>query len=395
MYYAKILKPLTCFIFSLALISVISPAIKSAYALEMEFKSRAALLMEYNSGKVIYSLNENERIFPASITKIMTLLLALESLHRGDISLQDEVPITQNAASMGGAQLFLSQGDVVDMESLLTGIAVGSANDATLAVAEYIAGSEKAFVEMMNMRAAELKMKNTNFVNPTGLHHAEHFSSAFDIALMSRELLKHDLFFRWSTIWMDENFLEGRIKSGKVYLSNTNRMIRTYRNSDGIKTGYTRESGHSIAASAMRNGTRFIAIVLGAPDKEIRYQEATALLNYAFANFTSISLKNEKEKVARLPVEKGNLAEVDIVTTEKVSFLLKKGEDADYNTKVELPSFLRAPLHAGEKVGEILVTRGDEVLKAVDLVAAQDVEKATFSQLLRRYFNFWVTFGRK
>lgn len=362
---------------------------------KVEFKSKAALIMDYDSAEIIYSRNENEKLFPASITKIMTLLLALEALERGDISLQDEVPITHNAAGMGGSQLFLSQGDVVDMESLLIGITVGSGNDASVAVAEYISGSEGAFVELMNERALELNMNNTSFINPTGLHHDEHYSTAYDIALMGRELLKHNLFFRWSKIWMNENFLEGRIRSGKVFLSNTNRMVRFYRGCDGIKTGYTREAGHSIATTAKRNGTRFIAVVLNAPDSDTRYAEAASLLDYAFANFVSVSLKDDKEIITCLPVEKGNILEVDIVAAQKISFLLKKGEEANYATEVVLPPSLKPPLAAGEAVGSFIVSHGDDIVKTIELEVAQDVESATFHLLFRRYLDAWLNFGRK
>ena len=367
----------------------------NVYALkEMEFKSKAALLMDFGSAEIIYSLNEHEKLFPASTTKIMTLLLTLEALQRGEISLQDEVPITHNAAAMGGSQLFLSQGDVVDMESLLIGVAVGSGNDAAVAVAEYIAGSERAFVDMMNRRALELNMHSTNFINPTGLHHGEHYSTAYDIALMGRELLNHNLFFRWSTIWMDENFLEGQIRSGRVFLSNTNRMVRFYRGCDGIKTGYTREAGQCIAATAQRDETRFIAVVLGAPDSDTRYNEAAALLDYAFANFISVSLKDKNEIIASLPVEKGNITKVSVVAAEKISFMLKKGEETSYSTEVILPRSLHPPLTRGEVVGRFVVSQGDEIIKEVDLVVAQDVENASFPLLLRRYFDAWLNFGR-
>lgn len=372
------------------------PADGKALALEnMEFKSRAVLLMDYESGEVIFSLNGHERLFPASTTKIMTLLLALEALQRGEIFPQDEVPITKNAAAMGGSQLFLSQGDVVDMESLLIGIAVGSGNDAAVAVAEYIAGSEGGFVNMMNQRALELNMNNTNFINPTGLHDGEHYSTAYDIALMGRELLNHNLFFGLSKTWMDENFLEGRIRSGKVFLSNTNRMIRSYLGCDGIKTGYTREAGQCIAATARRNGTRFIAVTLGAPDSDTRYGEAAYLLDYAFANFTSVALKDKNEIIATLPVEKGNVTDVNVVAADKISFLLQKGVEADYTTEVALPLTLHPPLKSGETVGEFIILQEDEIIKKVDLVVVQEIKNATFSLLLRRYLDIWLNFGRK
>ncbi len=395
-FTTKMLRPLVFVLILLIVFSVcFIPPGGNVYALEeMEFKSNAVLLMDFGSAEIIYSLNEHEKLFPASTTKIMTLLLALEALQRGEISLQDEVPITHNAAAMGGSQLFLSQGDVVDMESLLIGIAVGSGNDAAVAVAEYIAGSEGSFVSMMNQRALELNMNNTNFINPTGLHHTEHYSTAYDIALMGRELLNHNQFFRWSTIWMDENFLEGQIRSGKVYLSNTNRMVRFYRGCDGIKTGYTREAGQCIATTAKRDETRFIAVVLGAPDSDTRYNEAASLLDYAFANFINVSLKDKYEIISTLPVEKGNITEVNVVAADKISFMLRKGEEASYSTEVVMPGSLHPPLARGEVVGRFVVSQGDDIIKEVDLIVAQDVENASFPLLLRRYLDTWLNFGR-
>lgn len=370
------------------------PVIAQNTDLEMEIQSGAALLMEYNTGEVIFAYNEHKKLYPASLTKIMTLLLALEALSRGEISLEDEVPVTEKASSMGGSQLFLSPGDVVDMESLLIGIAVGSANDAAVAVAEYLAGSEEAFVERMNRRAGELSMKNTNFENSTGLHSENHYSTAYDIAILSREILTYPLFYRWSNTWMDENFLEGKIKAGKVYLSNTNRLIHNYQGCDGIKTGYTREAGYNIAATAKRNDTRFLAVVLNAPSSDIRYQEAVKLLNSGFANYYSVLLARASEKITTLPVEKGTLQTVDVVTSENLSLLVRKGEEASYTTKVVLPQRLTAPLADREKVGKMQAWTGNKILKEVDLEVVQEVERASFPLLLRRYLETWLRFGR-
>lgn len=381
-----------CLIFSLILILGLSQ--NTVKAFDQQLQSKAALLMEAHTGEIIFAVNEHERLYPASITKIMTLLLALEALERGEISLEDEVTVSENASSFGGSTLFLSPGDLVDLESLLTGIAVGSGNDAAVALAEYIAGSEEAFVERMNKRAAELGMKNTNFVNCTGLHHDEHYTTAYDVALMSREIVKHPKFFSWSKIWMDENFLEGKIKSGKVFLSNTNRLIRYYRDCDGIKTGYTSQSGHSISATAMRDDTRFIAIVLNAPSSDIRYEEARNLLDFGFANYYTIILAGKKEKVATLPVEKGVLTETDVVTSDILSLLVKKGEEPQYKTEIVLPKKLKAPLFLENKVGKMMVMEGKTVLKEVDLEVSQEIEKASLPQLFRRYMEVWLKFGR-
>lgn len=322
----------------------------------------------------------------------MTLLLVMEDLNKGEVKLEDQVAISERASSMGGSEIFLSAGDVVDLESLLIGITVGSANDAAVAVAEHLAGSVEAFAERMNRRAVELGMKNTNFVNPTGLHHEAHITTAYDVALMSREIIKHPLFFNWTKIWMDENFLEGKIKSGKVYLSNTNRLIFDYRHCDGIKTGFTRQSGHSISATAKRENTRLLAVILNAPSSQVRYEEAASLLNHGFANYEYIPLAAEKEKIARLPVEKGHVAEVDVLVNENLSMLLKKGEEIQYTTETFLPKKLGAPLAAGSKVGQIKVTAGEKVLREVDLVTAENINKASIPLLFSRYFKIWLKF---
>lgn len=363
-------------------------------AFEGRIQSKAALLMEYKTGEILFAVNEHEKLYPASLTKIMTMLLALEALERGEISLDDQVPVTKYAESMGGSTIFLSAGDVVDMESLLIGMAVGSANDASVAVAEYISGSEAGFVEIMNRRADELGMKNTNFVNSNGLHHDDHYTTAFDVALMSRELMSYPIFTRWVSIWMDENFLEGKIKSEKVYLSNTNRLIHYYEGCDGVKTGYTDKAMHCISATAEKDGTRFIAVVLNSPSSDIRYEEAQDLLNYGFANFYTLELADKREKVARLPVEKGTAREIDILTTENLSLLIKKGDEPQYRTELELPKRLEAPVLIEKKVGKIKVMQGDTILKEVDLEVARDVAGASLTRLFRRYLETWLKFGR-
>jgi len=232
---------------------------------EFDLKAQAGLLMEVNSNKIIWEENSHERLYPASLTKIMSLLVVLEQLERKYFFLEDQVQISAGASAMGGSELFLSEGDVVSLGDLLIGMAVGSANDAAVAVAEHIGGSVESFVEMMNDKAGYLGMENTNFHNPHGLHHPDHFSSAYDIMLMSLAVLEHPQIHQWATIWMDEHFLKGKIKSGEVFLSNTNRLVYSYPGCDGLKTGFTREAGNGIAATARRNQTRFLVVVLGAP----------------------------------------------------------------------------------------------------------------------------------
>ena len=373
------------------LLSSVIPGVVYSFS-EEDFESKAILLMEHHTGEIVVSLNKDEKIFPASITKIMTLLIALEALSQGEISLDDEVPITERAASMGGSQLFLSAGDVIDMESLLIGITVGSGNDASVAVAEYLSGSEEAFVERMNQRAEELGMHHTHFVNSHGLHDEQHYSSAYDIALMSRELLSYPIFFRWTQIWMDEHFLEGRIRAGRVFLSNTNRLIRYYQGCDGVKTGYTRESGHSISASAERNGTRYIAVVMGAPSSDTRYEEAKKLLDYGFLNYYSVVLVPRNKVVATLPVDRGDAQEIDVIALENLSLLVKKGEENNFEIDYSLPARLEAPLEKGYPVGSAKALLKDQVIKEISLVLSDEVHKVSFPKLLSRYLEIWLRF---
>ncbi|HHU76928.1 MAG TPA: D-alanyl-D-alanine carboxypeptidase [Firmicutes bacterium] len=394
-YHTKILCQKTILFVLLMLGIVLLPLTDGAGAQEFMLQSKAALLMDNSTGEIIFSQNDQEKVFPASVTKIMTMLLALEALERGDITLQDQVPITKTAAGFGGSTIFLDVGDVVDVESLLIGIAVGSGNDAAVALAEYLAGSVEGFVDLMNRRAKELGMENTHFINPTGLHDEDHYTTAYDTALMTRELLgSHPIFFKWSTIWMDENFLEGKIKSGKVYLSNTNRLVRFYQGCDGVKTGYTDESLHSIVATAERNGMRFIAIAFNAPTSDIRYLEARQLLDFGFANFKSIQLAKKNEIVATLPIEKGNLQEIEIITAEMVGLLAGKEEKGDYATEMIHPKRLNAPLRKGDRVGSMQIISGNKILKEVDLIVSKDVEKASFGLLFKRYLGLWIRFGR-
>ena len=221
---------------------------------EFDFEADAALLMEVHSGEIIWEMNSREQLYPASLTKIMSLLLVLEKLEQNQVTLQDEVLISARASSMGGSELFLSEGDVVTLENLLIGMAVGSANDAAIAVAEHVGGSVEGFVEMMNEKARALGMTGTHFCNPHGLHNPDHYSTAYDIMLMSLALLEYPRIHEWATIWMDEHFLKDKIRSGEVYLSNTNRMVRSYQGCDGLKTGFTREAGNG--TPQRRNGVR-------------------------------------------------------------------------------------------------------------------------------------------
>ncbi len=362
--------------------------------IEFNYNVKAALMMETDTGKVIFAKNSSRKLYPASVTKIMTVLLAMEDLEEGKIHLDDEVAVSARAASMGGSQIFLSGGDRVSLEKMLIGIMVGSANDAAVAVAEHISGSVEAFVDRMNVRADNLGMKNTCFMNPHGLHDENHYTTAGDIGIMSRELLDYPLVHELAGLWMDEHFLEGEIKSGGVYLSNTNKLIRYYQGCDGLKTGFTNEADHCIAATAQRGDTRFLAIILGGVTSDERYDAARALMNHGFSRYQSVPVVKKGEVIKVMPVEKGDLAHVNIVARDHLSLLYPRGEKVEFEKETLLPEHLEAPLKKGQKVGEINASFKDEKV-GIDLVAAEGTARAGYFKLAGRIFSLWLSFGRR
>ncbi|MGI6098004.1 MAG: D-alanyl-D-alanine carboxypeptidase family protein [Dethiobacteria bacterium] len=366
----------------------------SVFAQDFALKAEAALLMDTASGTILFEKNMHEPLYPASITKLMTVLLALEDIENGKVSLKDRVVVSEKAAEMGGSQIFLSAGDELELEDLIIGMLVGSGNDAAYATAEYLSGSLEAFVERMNERARELGMKNTSFRNPHGLHDEEHYMSAYDISILAREILKYPRVHEWATIWADEHFLQGQIRAGEVYLSNTNRLVRYYQGCDGLKTGFTSEAGNSICATAKRGDTRFLAIILGAPSSDIRYEEARMLLDYAFANYQSVPVVGAGEEIAVLPVEKGKSTAVDVVTSVHLSLLLDKGATTQIEKEIELPEKLLAPVGEGEPLGRLIVKQQGTELAEVDLIAAEGVPRASLKDILQRILSLWLRFGR-
>lgn len=360
---------------------------------EFDLKAQAGLLMEVNSNKIIWEENSHERLYPASLTKIMSLLVVLEQLERKYFFLEDQVQISAGASAMGGSELFLSEGDVVSLGDLLIGMAVGSANDAAVAVAEHIGGSVESFVEMMNDKAGYLGMENTNFHNPHGLHHPDHFSSAYDIMLMSLAVLEHSQIHQWATIWMDEHFLKGKIKSGEVFLSNTNRLVYSYPGCDGLKTGFTREAGNGIAATARRNQTRFLVVVLGAPTVKERYEAAVTLLNYGFSRYKALPIADKNNLVATVTVDKGEPALLNLVAENRFGLLLPRGAEESFTREIVLAP-LRLPIRKGDKLGELVVVCSEGNKLSVDLVAAADVNRAAPPVIFLRLLSRWLRFGR-
>lgn len=366
----------------------------NVFAQDFLLESEAALLMDVDSGTVVFEKDMSKQLYPASITKIMTALLALEGIETGKVNLTDRVTISESAANMGGSQIFLSAGDEVSLEDLIISMLVASANDAAYAVAEHLDGSMSVFVERMNERARELGMNNTSFKNSHGLHDEEHYTTAFEVSIVARELLRFPQVHEWSSIWMNENFLQGQIRAGEVFLSNTNRMIRYYKGCDGLKTGFTSEAGSSIVATAKREGTRFLAVVLAAPSSKVRYNEAKALLDYGFANYRSFPVVEKGELIQVVDVEKGRNSAVNLVAAEKLSLLLDKGADAQVEKEFALPSKIAAPIEEGQEFGKLIVKQQGKNIGEVSLVAEKEVQRAGLRCLFLRLVSAWLRFGR-
>ncbi|AMA73666.1 MULTISPECIES: D-alanyl-D-alanine carboxypeptidase family protein [Aneurinibacillus] len=342
----------------------------------------SAVLMDRDTGAVLYEKNGHKPLPPASITKVMTMLLIMEALDRGEIKLTDKVRTSDYAASMGGSQIFLEPGEEMTVDEMLKGIALASGNDASVAMAEHLAGTEQAFVEKMNKRAKELGMDDTLFKNSNGLPVEGHVSSAHDIALMSRELLKHEKITKYTGLYQD--YLRKDTKK-PFWLVNTNRLVRFYPGADGLKTGYTSEAKYCLTATAKRGNMRVIAVVMGAPDSKTRNQEIAAMMDYAFNQYDSQPLYKENQVVKTVPVEKGMQETVDIIVPYHFSMLVKKGEKASqYEKVIAIQSELKAPIKKGVKIGEIVIKKDGKTVSTVDLVAASNVEKAGWWKLFKR-----------
>jgi D-alanyl-D-alanine carboxypeptidase (penicillin-binding protein 5/6) len=354
------------------------------YAVEdLKINAKSALLMDVNTGEIIYSLNDNDRLAPASITKIMTLLLAMEAVDSGRISLKDEVVISKHASGMGGSQVYLEAGEIQIVEELLKAISIRSANDAAVALGEFIAGSEEIFVNKMNDRAKSLGMKNTYFVNASGLPNENHYTSAYDVALMSRELLKHNKIHEWLTTYMYDMTV-GKNKTEIQTMVNTNRMIKEYEGATGIKTGSTNEAGYCLSASAKRGNLELISVIMGADNSKNRFNEAKKMLDYGFANYDSVSIGKKGDLIAILPVEKGKFQEVEIMLEKDIYVLLPKGEQGNIEREIVLPDQLDAPISEGDEAGTLILLLNDKEVDRVKLVSNSTIEKANLINMLGR-----------
>lgn len=357
---------------------------------DLGLTSKSALLMEEDTGTILYEQNSHEALPPASVTKVMTLLLIYEGERDGKFDWTDTVQVSEHAASMGGSQVFLEEGETQTAADMTKSIAIASANDAAVAMAEFLAGSEEAFVQKMNERAKELGMEDTNFVNACGLDTEGHVSSAYDIALMSRELMENFPEIKeYTTTWQDSIIHKTRRGEETFGLTNTNKLIQWYDGATGLKTGSTGNALYCLSGTAERDGMGLIAVVMAAPDYKVRFREVMQLLDYGFANYAIEKGREKGYAMGEVPVEKGMTDTVEAVVAEEISVLVPKGKEAQWETKTELLPAVSAPVEAGTKVGELVYLRDGEEVGRVELTAGEDVEKANVDTMLRRMLAGW------
>ena len=359
-----------------------------AAAVELPLTSRAALLMEKTTGQILFAQNEHEKLEPASVTKIMTLLLTMDAIDSGALAYDDVVTVSANAAGMGGSQVFLAEGEQITVEELLKCVCVSSGNDAAVALAEKVAGVTELFVEQMNNRARGLGMDDTHFVNPTGLTAEGHVTSAHDIALMSRELLtKHPDIRSFTTIWTDS------IRNGTFDLANTNKLIRRYDGATGLKTGYTASAGYCISATAEREGMELIAVVMKGETADKRNADAKALLNYGFSAYALVSAAPE-EPLPALPVTMGEVDTVSLMLPpDALTAVVEKGQAAALERRIDLPESLPAPVRQGQQVGTLTLCSGDTELMTVPILAAEDAAGRSWGRMFTDLLKMAVFAG--
>lgn len=341
----------------------------------------SAILLDAGTGKVLFEKNSHQALPPASITKVMTMLLVMEAIDLGKISWSDPVTISEYAASMGGSQIFLEQGERMTVHDLFKAMAISSANDAAVALAEYLGGTEKNFVQMMNNKAKELGLKNTQFQNANGLPAPDHYTSAHDIAVMSRELLSYSKVTNYTGLY--EDYLRKNTKK-PFWLVNTNKLIRFYPGMDGLKTGYTSEAKFCLTATAKRGNLRFIAVVMGEPDLKKRNQEVVSMLDHAFNNYTSKRIFNKGDVLAEKRIDKGNPDKIRIQARQPLDMLIKKGTGHTGYEKKWVWNELKAPIHKGDHLGKLQIVQDGNIIAEWNLVSSMEVKQA----------NLWTSFKR-
>lgn len=355
----------------------------------LELQSCSGILIEQHSGQILYEHNSHEQLRPASVTKVMSILLIMEAIDSGTLSYTDKIPCTETAAAMGGSQIWLDVREELTVAEMLKAICVVSANDCTVAMAEYLCGSQEAFVEKMNAKAQELEMKDTSFKNCHGLDEDGHLTSAHDIALMSKELLtKHPDITKYTTIWMDS------LRDGKSQLVNTNKLIRNYKGITGLKTGSTSLALYNLSASATREGLSLIAVIMKGPTSAIRFSDVQKLLDYGFSNYSYKSFANQNEVIKSVTVTKGVNQEVNAIYEASPAFLIKKGDESNINYEVSLANTVQAPVYEGQLLGTVKYFLNDTELGIVNLVAESSVNEVGLLNMNKHIFTNWFSLLR-
>ena len=357
--------------------------IKSVYAedLKLTENAKSSILIEASTGEIIHSKNENEKLAPASMTKIMSLIIIMEEIEKENLKLDEEITVSLNASKMGGSQIYLEKGEKMTVDDLLKAICVGSANDAVVALSERIAGSEEAFVFKMNRKAKELGLKNTNFKNATGLDTANHYSSAYDMATMARELVRHKKILEYSGIY--ETYLRQNTNK-KFWLVNTNKLIKTYDGMDGLKTGYTKEAGYCLTATAKRNDMRLISVIMGEETSQDRNEEITRMLDYGFNTYKVEKFLSKNQRVGELKNDKGNLTKVNVIPKEDINVLNKKGKNKRKLTYKLNITKNKLPIKKGNIIGYLDIYENSKKLYKIDVTIEKDLKKANIFELLLR-----------
>ncbi len=366
----------------LLILLVLFPTI--AFASELAPNASSVIVLEPTTGEIIYERNSHERRHPASMTKIMTMLLVMEAIEKDIIKWDDMITVSENASSMGGSQILLETGEQMSVHDMFKGLAVASGNDAAVALAEKIAGTEEMFVKMMNDKAKELGLKDTNFKNAHGLDEANHYSTAYDMAMMAKELVKHEKIFEFTSIY--EDYLrKGTDRS--FWLVNTNKLVRFYNGVDGLKTGYTAEAGFCITATANINDMRIITVVMGEPDSDTRNKDVSSIFDYVYAQYGLTKIVDTESILKEVPVEKGKLEQIGIVAKEEINDLYNKNEGSgNFTYDVEVNK-IKAPVSKGDVVGKLTLKENNNIIKTVDLTVSEDVKKANIFELYLRYLK--------
>ncbi len=370
------------------LISTISFGSTDSPALTIDAKS--AVLIEASTGKILFDKNANEKLHPASVTKVMTILLIYEALAQEKISWDDVVTISAHASSMGGSQVYLEPAERQTVRDLVKCVVIASANDAAVAMAEFVAGSEESFVDLMNKKAAELNMENTHFINACGLDADNHYSSAYDIAIMSRELINnYPEALEFTTVWQDSITHKTARGEEEFGLTNTNKLIKWYNGTTGLKTGSTGKALFCLSASAIRDDMHLISVIMAAPTPSVRFQESMKMLDYGFANFKIAKGEEAGKKVGEIKVHKGKAETADVTVKNQITSVLPKGNTEELQSKIVINDFISAPIKAGQVVGEISYYQNGTIIGKSPLVTDTDIEKASFTDMIRKTSSIW------